>query len=145
MLNNRKMFLWLLPAAVSASLFIFACSPASSPKKTEANDIPTVDIQATYDKLLVAMRSGNEYEIKKMILRDSVGVTRTPRAPGKEEMGRDINLPFVNSKFADQVVSSRVYDNGSVFFIRTKSSYLYFVETKNAGWKLFRYGDKPIK
>ena len=31
------------------------------------------------------------------------------------------------------------------YVIRTNSSTLYFTETNNAGWKLYRYFDKPIE
>lgn len=59
------------------------------------------------------------------------------------EMGQDINLYFLESRFSPGIREARKI-NESVYLIRTGSSTLWFVETKKNGWKLFKYRDKPI-
>ncbi len=144
MKDANKMILWLVPVAVLFVSNVHA-GKLTIPEKIAMNVAIPPKVKATYEKLVKVLRSGDEAVIKKMTLHDSVMVTSQPRAPGKEEWGREINLPFIRSGFQDEIQLTRSYDGGDVFFIRTNTSYFMFVETKKSGWKLYRYGDKPIE
>ncbi len=70
--------------------------------------------------------------------------TIAPRVEKVREYGPDINIPFLTKGFHKYILNLRK-DSEDTYLIRTGSSYTWFVRTKSEGWKLYRYGDKPIK
>jgi len=77
------------------------------------------------------------------MLPDVVAISIKPRTE-HQEYGGDLNLPFAKERFSEQIMGmSRL--SASTYSIRTATSYISFVETASDGWKIFRYGDKPIQ
>lgn len=99
-------------------------------------------VQAAYDDFVRVLEKGNPDEIKAAMLAGAVEITSQPRKDNAE-YGTDINLPFLSKGFRKEVMNTRKEKDGT-YLVRTSSSYLRFVETKQ-GWRLYRYGDKPIE
>ncbi|MHC4178917.1 MAG: hypothetical protein ACYSWU_15500 [Planctomycetota bacterium] len=102
------------------------------------------DLYNTYADVLRAMETGDQAEIEKSCLPHSVTFTTGARPEKTREYGEDMNLPFLKSGFHRDILDLRK-DSEDTYLIRTGSSYLFFVRTKTTGWKLHRYGDKPIE
>jgi hypothetical protein len=98
----------------------------------------------TYAKLIEAMQGGKEGEIRRYCLPHAIEITRDARPKERQEYGQDMNLPFLKSRFSKEIHDVRKAPGGC-YLIRTQTSHLFFVETKDSGWKLYRYGDTPIK
>ncbi len=99
---------------------------------------------AAYEGLVLALERGDPGEINKHCLPQAVSLSTAPRPAKTREYGTDVNLPFIKQGF-DRHVRSLRRDALDVYLVRTGSSYLFFVEGKQSGWKLYRYGDKPIE
>jgi hypothetical protein len=99
----------------------------------------------TYAKLVEAMATGEEADIQKYCLTGSIRISTKARPAGTQEYSEELNemnLPFLKDGFQKSIHSLSKQSDGG-YLIRTNSSVFYFTETKNAGWKLSRYYDKP--
>jgi hypothetical protein len=99
---------------------------------------------AAYKRLIRALERGDQAEIDKHCLPHAVSYTSTPRPTKTREYGTDVNLPFLKQGF-DKYVRALRKDSPDTYLIRTGSTYMYFVKASRIGWKLYRYGDKPIE
>jgi hypothetical protein len=101
----------------------------------------------TYVKLIDAIGTQENGNIEKYCLPKAIKITSEDRPAGTREYSQDtneMNLPFLKKGFQKEIQVIRKDEDGS-YLIRTNSSVFYFIETKTAGWKLFRYYDKPIE
>jgi hypothetical protein len=101
----------------------------------------------TYAKLIDAMASSEDANIQKYCLPKSIRVSsEARRASAREynEAQNEMNVPFLKDGF-QRNIQGVIKQNDGGFLIRTNSSVFYFTETKNVGWKLYRYYDKPIE
>ena len=112
------------------------------PLLTNGTKMPD-DLYETYDSLVKAMKAGDEKGIRKHILPDSVEITHHVRPKGGQNWGYSINLPFAKSDFKGDVIVTTVYSD--TFSIGTSTSHFVFVATKQSGWKLFEYRDRPFE
>ena len=111
----------------------------------ERQDTPLPpDLHARYEQLVRAFRSGNVDDIQTICLPNAITITTHVRWGDNSEYGIDINIPFARDRFASEILDVSIEPDGA-YLLRTSSSYLFFVETKQHGWKLYRYGDKPIE
>ena len=139
-----------------AVLFAWWCAcPALSPRDASVREREVMigsqgkaqmpeGLHRIYVALVKAMDAGREEEIKSYSLPQSVKISRETRPEKSREYGEEINLPFLKTGFNKEIQGVRKEADG-IYLIRTNTSYLFFVETKNSGWKLYRYGDKPIE
>jgi len=99
-----------------------------------------------YAKLIAAMETAEAAAIQKLCLPKTVKITSENRRADMREYSEDgdMNLPFLKKGFQKEIQVLRKDEDGS-YLIRTNSSVFHFIETKAAGWKLFRYYDKPIE
>jgi hypothetical protein len=101
----------------------------------------------TYAKLIDAMATGEDANIQKYCLPKSINVSSKTRRAGTREYSEEqneMNVPFLKNGFQKNIQGVIKQSDGG-YLIRTNSSMFYFTETKNAGWKLYRYYDKPIE
>ena len=137
-MGRRLLLLWTLILAGPAYAGKDLMHPAYKDRP-----IPQT-LYTAYSQLVTAMKAGNSERIKSHCLAHAVTITASPRQPGHEEIGIDINLPYAKSMFSPLIMGSRE-DPLNCFLIRTGTSYFHFIRVDNAGWKLYRYGDKPIQ
>ncbi len=97
-----------------------------------------------YADLVKAIQTGEQGNIERHCLPFSVTFTTKDRPPASREYGQDINMPFLKDGFHKYIFSFEERPDDT-YLIHTGSTYMFFVETKTAGWKLYRYGDKPIE
>jgi hypothetical protein len=94
------------------------------------------------------MTTDEDANIQKYCLPKSIKVSSEARRAGTtreySESQNEMNLPFLKDGFQKNIQGVIKQSDGG-FLIRTNSSVFYFTETKNAGWKLYRYYDKPIE
>ena len=114
----------------------------SSQQAREKPDLPK-ELRETYDALVKSFESGKKEAIEPFILRYAIVITTGHRPKKREEYG-PMNTPFLKSHFLKDIQAFRKEKDGT-YLVRTGTSYLRFVETKNYGWKLYDYGDKPIE
>jgi hypothetical protein len=107
-------------------------------------DVSRIDpkLKETFTDFSRALRAGEKDKIEPFLLEQAVDFVTEPRA--SLNYGPGIHLPFATTGFDATIMSSRVLGRGRVF-LRTNSSCLYFVETRDDGWKLYAYRDKPIR
>jgi hypothetical protein len=98
----------------------------------------------TYAKLVKAMRAGSEEDIRLYCLPHAFLIEPDPRPEKAQQYGRDMNLPFLKTRFRPEILAVRK-DPYGCYVLNTATSYFFFLETKNAGWKVYRYGDTPIQ
>lgn len=103
-----------------------------------------VDLYRAYEELVAALARGDASAIEQLCLPRSVLITREERPTKERIFGEDINLPFARAGFHRYVLAVQRYATDT-YHLRTASSYMYFVKTSTGGWKLYRYGDKPIE
>ncbi|MBX9627116.1 MAG: hypothetical protein K2X82_25160 [Gemmataceae bacterium] len=96
-------------------------------------------LREAYTKFVKLAREGKPEDA---CLPESVKITDAHRPDGGE-LGRDINLPFLQKQFHAPVDHWRSLRDGCVF-IRTGSSGIYFVRTADKKWLIYQYFDKPI-
>ena len=84
--------------------------------------------------------------IVSMALPYALTFTTKPRSGTGEEplRGLDINLPFMKSRF-DKYIMAMGKISTNCWQVQTGTTGLSFVETKDEGWKLYRYEDIPIR
>jgi hypothetical protein len=102
------------------------------------------DLYTVYAQLVAAVETGDQGAIQQYCLPQAVTFTTGARPEASREYGQDMNLPFLKRGFHKYILNLRK-DSDDSYLIRTGSSYLFFVRTKRGGWKLYRYGDKPIE
>jgi len=102
------------------------------------------DLYAVYAHLVEAIESGDRDAIEQYCLPEAVTFTTDIRPEQTREYGQDMNLPFLKRGFHKYILNLRK-DSDQSYLIRTGSSYLFFVRVHSTGWKLYRYGDKPIQ
>lgn len=100
------------------------------------------DLYKTYEELVQVM-TGKQVRIKEFCLPHAITITTALRPEKSREYG-PMNLPFLKNGFHKYILNLRK-DSDDTYLIRTGSSYMWFVKTKSEGWKLYRYGDKPIQ
>lgn len=135
---------------ICASFILCSCATAQNKpllkdllKHAREVQLPE-ELYEAYAAFVKAVETGDQGEIKKHCLPHSVTFTTEPRPEKGREYGRDMNIPFLKNGFYKNILSLRK-DSTDTFLIRTGSSYMWFVKTKSEGWKLYRYGDKPIE
>ncbi len=102
------------------------------------------DLYDAYAAFVKAIRTADEGAIQRHCLPHSVTFTTGSRPEKTREYGQDINIPFLKKGFHKYILNLR-QDSEDTYLIRTGSSYMWFVKTTSEGWKLYRYGDKPIE
>lgn len=102
------------------------------------------DLYHAYAALVKAIESGSRDAIQKHCLPQSVTFTTGARPEKGREFGQSMNMPFLKNGFHKYILNLR-QDSKSTYLLRTGSSYMWFVKTSTEGWKLYRYGDKPIE
>lgn len=102
------------------------------------------DLYDTYAELVKAIETADQADIQGYCLPHSVTFTTGVRPEKSREYGADMNIPFLKKGFRKDILNLRK-DSEDTYLIRTGTSYLFFVRTKTTGWKLYRYGDKPIE
>ena len=102
------------------------------------------DLYDAYAAFTKTIETGDQGDIQKHCLPHSVTFTTAARSEKTREYGPDINLPFLKKGFHKYILNLRK-DSEDTYLIRTGSSYMWWVRTKSEGWKLYRYGDKPIE
>ncbi len=102
------------------------------------------DLYDVYAAFIKAVKTADFGDIQKQCLPHSVSFTKDARPEKMREYGPDINIPFLKKGFHKYILYLRK-DSKDTYLIRTVSTYMWFVRTKSQGWKLYRYGDKPIE
>jgi hypothetical protein len=102
------------------------------------------DLYRAYRKLVELMRRGDRDQLSSVSLPGSVRLQTEPRPKGKVELGEELSLPFARERFSPHVRLLRK-ERDDVYLIRTSTSYLRFVCTRSGAWRLYHYGDKPIR
>lgn len=102
------------------------------------------DLYDVYAAFIRAVKTADLGDIQKQCLPHSVTFTTVARSEKMREYGPDINIPFLKKGFHKYILNLRK-DSQDTYLIRTVSTYMWFVRTKSEGWKLYRYGDKPIQ
>jgi hypothetical protein len=137
--------------AICALLLLYA--GAAAQEKTPAKELlkdyrgevqlPD-DLYDAYSAFVAAVETADEEAIEKHCVPYSVAFTTDARPEATREYGTDINIPFLRRGFHKYILNL-AQDSEDTYLIRTGSSYMRFVRTKAEGWKLYRYGDKPIQ
>ncbi len=102
------------------------------------------DLYNVYAAFIKAINTADFGDIRQQCLSNSVSFTKDARPEKMREYGPDINIPFLKNGFHKYILYLRK-DSKDTYLIRTVSTYMWFVRTKSEGWKLYRYGDKPIE
>ncbi len=102
------------------------------------------DLYDAYAAFIRAIETADQGTIQMHCLPHSVTFTTGARSEKTREYGQNINIPFLKKGFHKYILNLRK-DSEDTYLIRTWSTYMWFVRTKSQGWKLYRYGDKPIK
>jgi len=109
------------------------------------------ELLETYEKLIAAFAKGEAGAINALSLPSSLTFTYDPRpkeskAHGGDSVyyGQDTNIPFLKSKF-DRYIRVADERGEGCCLLRTVTTAMWFVETKQSGWRLYRYLDKPIE
>ncbi|MHC4940944.1 MAG: hypothetical protein ACYTHK_18540 [Planctomycetota bacterium] len=90
-----------------------------------------------------AMKAGDTKAIGACCLPAAVAIdTQVRKKP--VEYGTAINIDFAKTRFTPEILGLRDAGAGCVL-VRTGTSYLRYVETAKHGWRLYDYGDKPIR
>ncbi|MHC4956310.1 MAG: hypothetical protein ACYTGZ_20910 [Planctomycetota bacterium] len=90
-----------------------------------------------------AMKAGKADAIRACCLPAAIRVNEQLRKK-HVEYGPAINIPFAKTRFTPEILGLR--DEGSeCVLVRTGTSYLRYVKTAKQVWRLYDYGDKPIK
>ncbi|MBM4043942.1 MAG: hypothetical protein FJ279_02410 [Planctomycetes bacterium] len=138
-------------SVMCASLLLCACGMATGepPQKELLKDYrggvrPPEDLYDTYAAFVKAIETADQSSIQNHCLPHSVTFTIRSRSEKTREFGEDMNIPFLKNGFHRYILDLRK-DSDDTYLIRTVSSYMWFVRTKSEGWKLYRYGDKPIQ
>jgi len=136
--------------AVCTSLLLCSCASAQDSatsqvllKHYRGKEAIPADLYEAYAGLVSAIETGEQGNIQKYCLPHCVTFT-TEERPEMREYGQDMNIPFLKKGFISAIETVRK-DSNDVWLLRTGSSYLFFVRTKSMGWKLYKYGDKPIE
>jgi len=136
---------------ICTSLLLCSCATAQekTPHKELLNDyrgevqLPD-DLYDVYAAFVKSVETADQSAIQKHCLPHSVNFTTGARPEKTREYGQDINIPFLRNGFHKFILNLR-QDSEDTYLIRSGSSYMWFVKTKSEGWKLYRYGDKPIE
>jgi hypothetical protein len=102
-------------------------------------DRPPEKLRATYAAFVASIPGGGQAKF-------CLGSVEVSDAgdPNRGEDGAGINIPWMKEHFGAKVYLCR-NEGDDTFLIRTGTSYLFWVQTKSGAWRLFKYGDKPIK
>ena len=136
---------------ICVSILLCACAMAvnTQPEKELLKDyhgkvqLPD-DLYDVYAAFIRAVKTADLGDIQKQCLPHSVTFTAVARSEKMREYGPDIYIPFLKKGFHKYILYLRK-DSQDTYLIRTVSTYMWFVRTKSQGWKLYRYGDKPIE
>ena len=123
--------------AVATSAF---CAEESDLFKECREPVP-ISLKDTYKQFATAARDGKP---EKFCLPNSVAISTASRPDKSKEYGQDLNIPFLKSLFSVEVFSARK-DADDCWLLRTGTSAIWFVQTKNGDWRIYRYVDKPIQ
>jgi hypothetical protein len=102
------------------------------------------DLLVTYRRLVEAIQAGQAEAVSNLCLAGGVEVTTEERAKGMIGGGYEINMPFVMREFDGEIFAFRRLEP-DCYKIETVSSELFFVRTSTAGWRLFRFYDRPLE
>ncbi len=108
-------------------------------KFATAADVPPEKLRLTYAALVASVKTGGQ---AKFCLRSVEVIDR--EVPDRPMSAQGINIPWMKTNFSAEVVMCEKQSDGT-FYFRTNTSLLYWVEARSGEWKLFMYGDKPIK
>ena len=108
-------------------------------KFTDRDNYPPEKLRLTYAAFVASVAGGGQAKfcLHSVDVADAVD-------PKRGEFGTGINIPWMKEHFSASVMSCR-NDPDDTFLIRTGTTYMYWVQTRSGEWKLFKYGDKPIK
>lgn len=109
----------------------------------EGQEMPPDSLVRAYAAYAEAARAGNLDRLWTMCLPQSVTISREPRPEGEEGHGEGINLPFARKHFHEKVLTTRK-ENACCRLLRTGSTAIWFVQTSECGWRVYRVLDKPI-
>ena len=102
-------------------------------------DRPPEELRLTFTKFAESVKGGGQ---AKFCL-NSVEVS-DQEDPKRGEYGTGINIPWMRKNFSAEVMGCRK-DSDDTYLIRTGTTYTFWVRTRSEGWKLYKYGDKPIQ
>jgi len=123
---------------VALAMMAALLPPAQDPGSPKLPD----ELRKAYDVLIRAFEAADVPGIRGCALQGALVITSEERSANRE-CGMDLNLPFLKHGFSKKVLRALEEDDGT-YLLRTATSYLHFVPYRN-GWKLYRYGDKPIE
>jgi hypothetical protein len=115
-----------------------------STERTTANDQGPVPLEllTAYQRFVKAAQAGDVEALKAFCLDEEIMVTND--ALPFEDRRRDmLSLPYLKDGFSPGIAWVWKLSDDA-FLIRTKTSCLRFVETKNGQWKLYRYKEQAI-
>ena len=143
--------MWNRPIGICVTILLCACAMTQDKPREKKLlkdyhgevQLPD-DLYDAYAAFIGAIETADFGEIQKHCLPHSVSFTTAARSQKMREYGPDINIPFLKKGFHKYILNLRK-DSEDTYLIRTGSSYTWFVRTKSEGWKLYRYGDKPIE
>ncbi len=98
----------------------------------------------TYSRLVNAIETGDQGDINRFCLPHSITFTTEQRPQQHREYGQSMNIPFLKKGF-DKYIRNLRNDAQGCYLIRTNSSAMWFTQTGQMHWRLYRYLDKPIE
>lgn len=113
-------------------------------KECKDGELASEELRASYSSFVETLKKGDESLIQAACLPYCIDVTTSPRAEKSREYGRDLNLPFLRSGFAPQVLAAAKHGDDCLM-LRTKTTSIGFVQVKSGAWKIYRWVDKPIE
>jgi hypothetical protein len=103
-------------------------------------DMPPEKLRLTYEAFAASVKTGGQ---AKFCLPHSVEVSDA-EDPKRSDLAPGMNIPWMKKNFSEKVMGCRK-DPDDCFLIRTGTSYLFWVQTRSGEWRIYSYGDKPIR
>jgi hypothetical protein len=101
------------------------------------------DLLAAYNTFADAAKKADGDSVSQLILPHAIRM-RAMMDRANTETPEDICLWRLGDKFSPDIMAIRK-DASDCYLIRTASCATWWVHTKNMGWKLYQYQEKPIK
>ena len=108
-------------------------------KFPDRDNYPPEKLRLTYAAFVASVKAGG---VAKFCL-SSVEVNET-EDPKRGNTAPGINVPWMQKNFSEKVLDCRK-EPDDCFLIRTGTSYLFWVQTRSGEWRIYKYGDKPIR
>jgi hypothetical protein len=109
-------------------------------KFDKPDDVPPEKLRLTYATFAASVKTGGQ---AKYCLPHSVEVSNA-EDPKRGDTALGINVPWMKKNFDAEVLRCQK-EPDNCFLLRTGSSYTRWVETRSGEWRIYQYGDKPIR